>query len=284
MPCPRCGAESGDWLAVSAERATCRRCGASIILSEPQAALTASVLPQRRNSPILLLLLLGFLALVTGFGLGARIFLRGWMARRQRASCEAQLHKISVALKNYADENSVYPPAVVRDAQGRPLHSWRVLILPQLGKDEEELHKEYHYDEPWDGPHNRELTHRMPAVYRCPEDPGALDSQTSYLAIVDGSTDDFAAYPTNGSNAPPKNPPLTAYLVVEVADSGINWLEPKDVSLDKNGKPEQPLPAQFGYHVGGSVAVDADGSTIVLADDEMARAIVAKPSTAVPNP
>jgi hypothetical protein len=206
------------------------------------------------------------------------------IARQHRTDCEGQLHKISVALKNYYDENSVYPPAVVRDAQGRPMHSWRVLILPHLGKPEEELHKEYRYDEPWDGPHNRELAQRMPAVYRCPEDPGAVDSQTSYVAIVDSSTDEFAAYPTGGGNAPPKNPPLTAYLVVELADSCINWLEPKDVSLDKNGKPVQPLPDQFGYHVGGGVAVDADGSTIVLANDELARAIVAKPSAAAPNP
>ena len=277
MTCPRCGAESGDLLPASGGRATCRRCGASISLAETEQPLAAAVVPRRRNPPIVPLLLIGFLALVTCLGLAGRSAFRALEARFRRNECARQLHNISVALQNYADANSVYPPAVVRDAQGRPLHSWRVLILPHLGKEHEELHKEYRYDEPWDGPHNRELAKRMPAAYRCPEDPGALDSQTSYLAIIDGATGDFAAYPTGGSNAPPKKPPMTAYLAVEVAESGVNWLEPTDISLSNTGQPDKPLPKQFGYHVGGSVAVDADGATIVLPDDELATAIVAKP-------
>jgi hypothetical protein len=238
----------------------------------------ATVIRRRRNPPVLLLIVVGIVVFVAGLGLAVRVVFRAFEARDYRNECEKQLHKISVALQNYADQNSVYPPAVVRDAQGRPLHSWRVLILPHLGSKEEELHKEYRYDEPWNGPHNRALAQRMPAAYRCPEDPGALDAQSSYLAIVDGTTGEFAAYPTGGSNAPPKKPPMTAYVVVEVADSGVNWLEPKDISLGTNGQPDRPLPTEFGYHVGGGVAVDADGSTIVLRDDELAKAIVAKPS------
>jgi hypothetical protein len=239
----------------------------------------ATVMRRRRNPPILPLLVVGIIVLVAGLGLAVRVVFRAFEARHYRDECSKQLHKISVALQNYADQNSAYPPAVIRDAQGRPLHSWRVLILPHLGTKEDELHKEYRYDEPWDGPHNRELARRMPEAYRCPEDPGALDAQSSYLAIVDDTTGEFAAYPTLGSNAPPRKPPMTAYVVVEVAESGINWLEPKDISLGTNGQPVKPLPKHFGYHVGGGVAVDADGATIVLPDDELAKAIIAKPTT-----
>lgn len=247
---------------------------------EPPYAVAAMVLPRRRV-PVLPLVLLTLVALLIGVTLAGRIIFRALEARFRREQCAAQLHKISVALQNYADQNSAYPPAIIRDAQGRPLHSWRVLILPHLGADEEELHKEYHYDEPWNGSHNRQLANRMPPAFRCPEDPGAQDSRTSYLGLVDGATDEFAAYPTTG-NAPPTKPPLTAYLVVETAESGVGWMEPKDIALDNNSNPSEPLPAHFGYHVGGALALDADGSTIVLADDELAKAIVAKPS--VPPP
>lgn len=248
-----------------------------MLLAEPDEPLPA-VSPRRRQKPILAVVLVVLLVLAIGGVLGLREYFRAVEAHLRREACAAQLHKIGVALQNYADEHSVYPPAIVRDAQGKPLHSWRVLILPQLGQDEEKLHKEYRYDEPWDGPHNRELATRMPAVYRCPEDPGALDAHTSYLALVDGTTGDFAAYPTGGSNAPPKKPPLTAYLLIEVAESGINWMEPKDIALGASSQPAQPLPIDLSYHVGGSLAVDTDGATIVLARDEMEEAISAKPS------
>jgi len=41
--------------------------------------------------------------------------------------------------------------------------SWRVLILPQLGF--QELYSQFHLDEAWDSPHNRELVAKMPPVY-----------------------------------------------------------------------------------------------------------------------
>jgi hypothetical protein len=100
------------------------------------------------------------------------------------------------------------------------------------------------------------------------------------VGLVDGATGDFAAYPTGGSTAPPKKPPMTAYLVIEMAESGIHWMEPKDITLGTNSQPAQSLPAHFGYHIGGSLAVDADGATIVLPLDEMEQAISAKPSAA----
>jgi hypothetical protein len=278
MSCPRCGADSGELLPASGGRATCRRCGASLALAEAEQALAATVVRRRRVAPVLLLVAIALLVLATGGGLVLRILFRAFEARFHRMACEQQLHKLSVALQNYADEHNVYPPAIIRDAKGNPLHSWRVLILPHLGTEEEKLHKEYRYDEPWDGPHNRELANRMPTVFRCPEDPGALDYQTSYVGIVDGATGDFAAYPTSGSTAPPKKPPMTAYLVVEMANSGINWMEPKDVTLGANSQPDQPLPDQFGYHVGGAVAVDSSGATIVLPHDEMAQALVTPPA------
>jgi hypothetical protein len=261
-------------------RAVCRRCGTSVAVAGAEPAVAASVVERPRRSLVVPLVSLTVVVLLAGLFLTGRILVRAIEARMHRDECAGRLHNISVALQNYADQNSVYPPAIIRDAQGRPLHSWRVLILPQLGKEYEKLHEEYRYDEPWDGPHNRELASRMPAAYRCPEDPGALDSCTSYLGIVDGTTGEFAAYPTNGSNAPPKKTPMTAYLVVESAESGVNWMEPKDITLGPNSQPAAPLPAHFGYHVGGSLVVDEDGETTALTDEQLSKAIVTPPAPA----
>ena len=73
------------------------------------------------------------------------------------------LHQIAIALLNYQDVHGRLPPAVVKSKDGKPLLSWRVLILPYLG--EGNLYKEFKPDEAWDGPHNKPLLSSMPKVF-----------------------------------------------------------------------------------------------------------------------
>ena len=80
--------------------------------------------------------------------------------------CKANLRVIGLALQSYHASYGCYPPAYTTDVTGRPMHSWRALILPYAG--EEALFQTYRLDEPWDGPNNSRLAGRMPAVYGCP--------------------------------------------------------------------------------------------------------------------
>ena len=63
------------------------------------------------------------------------------------------LRQIALALQSYHQANGCFPPAYVADKNGKPMHSWRVLILPYLGFDD--LYKAYDFTEPWDGPNNK---------------------------------------------------------------------------------------------------------------------------------
>src|SRR3990172_9467251 len=78
---------------------------------------------------------------------------RSHNAASRRTACKNNLHQIEMALHYYHDKYHCFPPAYVADASGRPLHSWRVLLLPFL--EQENLYRQYRFDEPWDGPHNR---------------------------------------------------------------------------------------------------------------------------------
>ena len=46
--------------------------------------------------------------------------------------CRNNMKQIALALHHYHDAFGAFPPAYVPDEDGRPMHSWRVLILPFL--------------------------------------------------------------------------------------------------------------------------------------------------------
>ena len=83
-----------------------------------------------------------------------------------RTVCINNLKQIGLAMHNYHDRHKSLPSAYTVDKAGKPLLSWRVLILPYL--DQEALYKEFHLDEPWDSEHNKPLSAMVVKVYRSP--------------------------------------------------------------------------------------------------------------------
>src|SRR5580765_5918800 len=70
---------------------------------------------------------------------------------------------VSGAIWSYEAEHGVFPTEDICDREGKPLLSWRVRILPYF---DQTLYKEFHLDEPWDSPHNRQLIAKIPNRYR----------------------------------------------------------------------------------------------------------------------
>ena len=105
----------------------------------------------------------------------------------RRNACTNNLKQIGLAVLNYEATYRSFPPAYVPDAEGKPMHSCRVLILPFLGDEEKRLYDQYDFNEPWNGPKNSQLAVRMPHVFRCPSDPDDV-TETNYLAVVGPET------------------------------------------------------------------------------------------------
>jgi hypothetical protein len=117
-------------------------------------------------------------------------------AARQAARLDqsvANLQKMGKALHGFHEATNHLPPAVVFGPDGKPWHSWRVLLLPYLG--ETQLFNRYDFTQPWDSPRNRALIARRPSVYRDPEGGDASGSSTHYAALVGERT----AFPPRGS-------------------------------------------------------------------------------------
>jgi type II secretory pathway pseudopilin PulG len=125
-----------------------------------------------------LVVVLGIIALLIAFLLPAS---RSARPAARRAQCVNNLKQIALALRNYEQAHKALPPAYTVDAEGRPLHSWRTLILPYL--DQDPLYQTIDLSKPWNDPANAKALETFLPVFRCPEAAGPQNT-TTYLAIA----------------------------------------------------------------------------------------------------
>ena len=185
------------------------------------------------------------------------------------------LKQLAIGMHNFNASTGQLPPAVVYDRDGKPLYSWRVLLLPYI--EENQLYSEFHLDEPWDSPHNKALLARMPKVYARPGEWPAKEPYATYYQVFDGPGAAFDSdkskglqpfnpggfggfgVPFPGAVGPPAGPSLmqganvsripatftdgtsNTILIAEAADP-IPWSAPGDLHFDPNG----PLPKLGG--------------------------------------
>lgn len=171
-------------------------------------------------------------------------------ARRaaMRNSCNCHLKQITTALQTYHDANGSLPPAYIADAQGRPMHSWRILLLPYM--EQGDKLKSYRFDEPWNSQHNLAWAKTVDSnVFRCPGSSASLE--TNYVAVVGDET----AWP--GGTAIHARDIIDGtsktISVVEIADCGILWHEPRDLTVVQalqGVEPPLPGPRISSNHAG----------------------------------
>jgi hypothetical protein len=167
------------------------------------------------------------------------------------------LKQIGLAMHNYHDLHQTLPPAYRAENSGRPLLSWRVLILPYI--DQQALYKEFHLDEPWDSQHNKKLIERIPAVYRSPGSKAAPGS-TNYLTIRGPDTvfpgKDGVSFRqiTDGTS--------NTILVVEASDEkAVVWTKPDDFEYNA----ADPQAGLVGLRSQGFLTAICDGSVRLIA-------------------
>ena len=182
-----------------------------------------------------------------------KVIARAVQSQRQAAR-RRQWAQIGLAMHNYHDAHKRFPAAASCDAQGRPLLSWRVQVLPFI-EGGRKLYDQFHLDEPWDSPHNRKLIDQMPALYRSPLSKRMEKGYTSYLVPVGKDT----VFPPGGKGTPIediKDGTSGTVMVVEVDDEhAMPWTKPEDLTLD----PKDPAKGLGGLFKGGFNALYCDG-------------------------
>jgi hypothetical protein len=157
-------------------------------------------------------------------------------------------------MHGYASRYGRLPPAVVYGEDGKPLLSWRVLLLPDIEQDE--LYQQFHLDEPWDSPHNIQLLPKMPRTYAPPPrkahkvPPGHTLCQVFVGKGTPFEPGRVVRFPQDFPNGT-----SNTFLVVE-AGRPVPWTKPEDLPYC----PDRPLPNLDGLFKGGFRAGLADGS------------------------
>jgi hypothetical protein len=218
------------------------------------------------------------LLLTVGFCCCPFFLLQSWSRARNamwRTMCLNNLKQIATALNNYSIVYGSLPPVYIPEDNGKPKHSWRVLILPFV--EGKALYKKYDFDEPWNSPNNRKVAQEIPYVYACPSHSlsgRGSGTATSYVAVLGPQT----AWPDPSArqikDVARGDGTSQTILIIEAYRPDVLWTEPSDVSFDEAIRllsAHDPGPTDghrsenffYKYDIGRNVAM-VDGSVHLL--------------------
>jgi hypothetical protein len=147
---------------------------------------------------------------------------------------------VMAALTWYDEDEHHLPPATQVDREGHPLNSWRFRVAPWL----DSIFGGLHFEAKWDDPVNRKWEKMSPLCY-CLSKQAQVDRETNIVAVAGPGTAFDPAREIRLSDIP-----ADTILLVEIADSGIHWMQPGDLSIDKVQPAITSGVDGFGVHVG----------------------------------
>jgi hypothetical protein len=145
---------------------------------------------------------------------------------RARTKSSNNLKQIALALHNYHDANGNFPQDVC-DSNGKPILSWRVLLLPYIEQDN--IYKSFKMDETWNSRTNIELLEKMPDVFSSPRVTVKKKGYTVYQGFAgEGAVFEskqkltFTSITDGTSNT----------LFAVEATAAVPWSKPADIPFD----------------------------------------------------
>jgi hypothetical protein len=204
----------------------------------------------------------------------------GPAAAADRAKGQNNLKQIALALHNYHDTYEGFPPAALVDKKGKPMLSWRVMILPFVEQDA--LYKEFHLDEPWDSEHNKKVfeKHPMPKVFEVPGVTKEGEKTTHLQAFVGNGALFDPIQPCKISSI---TDGTSNTIMVATAAKAVPWTKPDDIPFDPKVDPRTLL-LMTGN--GCSIAM-ADGSVRFISKsvaEDVLKAMITKAGGEVIDP
>lgn len=264
--CPHCGKfiEVADQYA--GQTGPCASCGKQVTI--PGAAGPAAFAPTPYGPPpsksgsgmgtVAIVLAVCCVGLFLCGGVLIALLLPAVQAAREaarRAQSMNNLKQIALAMHNYHDTFNELPPAVVTDADGQPLYSGRVLLLPFM--DQQAIYAQWDKSKAWNSPENQALANVAIPIFHDPSGQSA-PGMTDYLfvtgpgTVFDGQGKRKLQDITDGTS--------NTLVFIEIKGMNVNWAEPREWDIS-----QQPWPIP-GNHPGGNLAAFADGAVRLISN------------------
>jgi hypothetical protein len=195
---------------------------------QPSAEGTQTAPPARKPFRRRALLLLMWFVVCSGLLTWCAGAIRAAREAERCQTCGLNFKQIGLGLLNFDAENGSLPPAYLCDAKGKPIHSWRALLMPYGGHYS--WRKTYSLKEPWDGPNNGKFLSTRFNEFRCPSAGSDLRLTADYVAVVGPDT----LWPGRERiKLPPKGGNQDTILLIELPDSDYGCLDPRCPTVEE---------------------------------------------------
>jgi hypothetical protein len=171
-----------------------------------------------------------------------------------RAEVQFDLKRIVEGMHEHQGRTRLLPTHAIYGKGGKPLLSWRVKLLPNIGH--ESLYLAFRLDEPWDSPRNMRLLPRMPSAYAHPLRPAEAADGLTYYQVFTCSSKETNHSPFIREHGNELSLPKVCacdgvpntILVAEAANP-VPWTKPQDLDYSA----DRPIPRlglfRAGFHV-----------------------------------
>ena len=194
----------------------------------------------------------------------------------KNTQCHSNVFFLGHLLLEFGDFYGCLPPPYISDKLGKPLYSWRVLMLASVGHGNAPLYEEFDLTKPWDDPTNLKLCkgqdkRSFMLFFACPTShPQRLQADYFYaLSSQDRWPRDFL-YDYKSRFRP------AHVLLVERQTPEVHWSEPVDVVYEEPGM--KGLLAKIAEckapHIVGTFCYVSDAAVVTIPPDSTLEYVV----------
>ena len=178
----------------------------------------------------------------------------------RRSTSKNNLKQFAIALHNYHETYSFFPPGNTTNSDGNPSHSWQALILPYL--NQKPLFNQINFDQPWNATENQPIFRTVMPVYLNPV-ISVLDPKQDKTTSPEGyglshyAGNELVLKQNQGSQIREIKDGLSnTIFAMEIGENFKPWGDPTSI-----GKPVQILgPGKKTSQKGGNYILMGDGA------------------------
>ena len=251
--CPHCGKQTTVADQYAGQSGPCAACGKNVTV--PFSGAPAYSGPAAQGSSggagtalmvVGIVLIAGLLVCGGGIALVAFPMVGKVRTSAQRMNSQNNLKMLGIAIHNYHDTYMELPPAIVKDASGKPLYSGIVLLLPYLEQDG--IFQQFDKSKAWDDPVNINLSRRMIPALMNPASTDTRPGHSDYMLV--GGPNAMLSETGKSTMASVQDGTSNTIMAVEVGSGSTleSWAQPVawDPSLPFNGPDPTVVNVLFG--------------------------------------